>query len=128
MRITQPGGIIALRAQDARNGWEGHCKIPWIPFLSRRLTLAWIDEFEVDPGLREDVFDITQPQIAGLFEEFGCRVVVQAPPPRELIAEQHKLSSEMDIRRKARQIRRDFENGTWQPQPENLYVYARKVR
>lgn len=127
VRVTRPGGIVAIRAQDARNGWEGHCKIPWIPFLPERLALAWMEEFEVDPTLREDVFEITQSQIAAILEEFNCRVVVQAEPPRQLIDGQHELSTESDVRGKARQIRQDYENGKWHPQPENLYVYARKV-
>ncbi|MDJ0623232.1 MAG: class I SAM-dependent methyltransferase [Desulfocapsaceae bacterium] len=127
IRVTRPEGIIAIRAQDARNGWEGHCKIPWIPFLPDRLAQAWMEEFGVDPTLREDVVDITQPQIAAILEELGCRVIIQAKPPRQLINGQHELATERAIRRKARQIRQDFESGRWQPQPENLYIYAQKL-
>ena len=75
VRVTKPGGLIMIRAQDARNGWEGHCKIPWVPFLPRRLAIAWIEEFGADPVLREGVIDVTQPQIEAIFKELHCTVV-----------------------------------------------------
>lgn len=128
VRVTRPGGVIAIRAQDARNGWEGHCKIPWIPFLSDRLARIWIEEFDADPSHRDGVIEITQPQVAAIFEELGCSIIVQAAEPCQLIAGQHSLVTERQVRDKARQIREDLSNGKWQPQPENLYIYAQKIQ
>jgi ubiquinone/menaquinone biosynthesis C-methylase UbiE len=127
VRVTRPGGVIAIRAQDARNGWEGHCKIPWIPFLPKRLSRIWIEEFGADPALRDGVIEITQPQVEAIFEELGCRILVKAAEPRQLIEGQQTLATEREVRNKARQVRQDFSNGTWQPQPENLYIYAQKI-
>ena len=128
VRITRPNGIIAIRAQDARNGWEGHCKIPWVPFLPDRLARVWIEEFGAEPALREDVFDITQPQVKAIFEELGCRIVVEAKQPRQLIEDHQELSTAEEVRNKAKEVREDFLSGRWQPQPENLYIYAQKIK
>lgn len=127
VRVTRPGGVIAIRAQDARNGWEGHCKIPWVPFLPDRLAKIWIEEFGADPALRDGVIDITQPQVKAIFEEFGCRIAVQAAEPRQLIEGHQRLVTEREVRDKARQVREELANGTWQPQQENLYIYAQKM-
>jgi ubiquinone/menaquinone biosynthesis C-methylase UbiE len=126
VRITRRKGIIVIRAQDARNGWEGHCKIPWIPFLSKRLAGAWIDEFGRSPELRSGVYDITQPQVAAILEELDCRIVKKALPPAVLIKNHWQLATEEEIRQKAREVQTALRNGDWQPQPENLYIFAQK--
>jgi len=127
VRVTRPDGIIAIRAQDARNGWEGHCKIPWVPFLSERLSRVWIETFGVSPTLREGVYDITQPQVKAILMELGCRILVEAPEPQQLIENHRVLATEEMVREKARQVRDEFVSGKWQPQPENLYIYAQKL-
>ncbi len=126
VRITRRKGVIVIRAQDARNGWEGHCKIPWIPFLSGRLAKAWIEEFGKSAELRRGVYDITQPQIISILEELDCKIAIKAPPPSILIKDHWKLSTEEEVRLKARETKRAFERGDWQPQAENLYIYAQK--
>jgi ubiquinone/menaquinone biosynthesis C-methylase UbiE len=127
VRITRKNGVIAIRAQDARNGWEGHCKIPWVPFLPERLAAAWIEEFGKSPALRRGVYDITQPQVISILEELNCRIAIKAPSPSILIEDHWKLSTEKEVRGKARRIRDKFERGEWQAQPENLYIYAQKM-
>lgn len=127
VRVTRPGGIIVIRAQDARNGWEGHCRIPWVPFLSEPLAAAWIEEFGASPEMRRDVYDITQPQVGAIFEALGCTIVKQAPAPAVLIENHRQLCSEADIRSMARRIKQEWDNGRWHPQPENLYIFARKL-
>jgi ubiquinone/menaquinone biosynthesis C-methylase UbiE len=127
VRITGKNGIIAIRAQDARNGWEGHCKIPWVPFLPERLAAAWIEEFGKSTDLRQGVYDITQPQVISILEELDCKIAIKAPPPATLIEDHWKFSTEEEVRGKARLIREKFEKGEWQAQPENLYVYAQKM-
>ena len=126
VRITRRGGIVSIRAQDARNYWEGHCKIPWIPFLSKRMSAAWIEEFEASAELRRGVFDITQPQLIAIFEELNCSIAVKAADPVILIDGHWRLTSEEEVRAKAREVRHLFEVGEWLPQPENLYIFAQK--
>lgn len=127
VRVTRREGVIAIRAQDARNGWEGHCKIPWVPFLSGRLARAWIEEFGRSPVQRDAVYDITQPQFISILETLGCRIAIQAPDPRVLIEDHLELNTEEKIRCKARQVKAMVESGEWVPQPENLYIYAQKL-
>ena len=127
VRITRSAGVIVIRAQDARNGWEGHCHIPWVPFLSGRLARAWIEEFGQSPARRQGVYDITQPQFIAILESLGCRIAIQAPEPRVLIEDHRQLSTETEVRRKAREVRARFESGEWVPQPENLYICAKKI-
>jgi ubiquinone/menaquinone biosynthesis C-methylase UbiE len=126
VRITRSKGLIVIRAQDARNGWEGHCKIPWIPFLAGRLARVWVEEFGKSVELRRGVFDITQPQIISVLEELDCSIVIKAADPFVLIKDHWKLSTEEEVRRKARETKRAYERGDWQPQMENLYIYAQK--
>lgn len=126
VRITQKNGVITLRAQDARNGWEGHYKIPWIPFLSGSLAKAWVEEFGKPFELRKDVYDITQPQIAAILETLGCELLVQAPAPKVLIDNHLEIDTEEKVRKTARRIKTLVEKRQWRPQPENLYVYAMK--
>ena len=128
VRITRREGVIVIRAQDARNGWEGHCEIPWIPFLSGRLTRACIEEFGKSPRMREGVKDITQPQFISILETLGCRIAIQAPAPRSLIKDHQQLVTEEQVRSKARQAKAMLESGEWAPQPENLYLYAQKTK
>lgn len=126
VRITKRKGVIVIRAQDARNGWEGHCKIPWIPFLPERFTSVWIEEFGASAELRQGVYEITQPQIISMLEELDYKVAIEAPAPSGLIREHWKQSTEDEIRQKARQIKGAYERGEWQRQAENLYIYAQK--
>jgi 2-polyprenyl-3-methyl-5-hydroxy-6-metoxy-1,4-benzoquinol methylase len=127
VRITRKNGLIVLRAQDARNSWEGHYKIPWIPFLSGRLAAAWAEEFGVRTDKRQGVFDITQPQVTTILESLGCEIISKAPEPKTLIEKHWEINTEEEIRRTARLIKARFENRQWRHQPENLYIVAIKI-
>ena len=127
IRVTAPAGLIVLRAQDARNSWEGHCRIPWVPFLSGRLAAAWMEEFGADAGKREGVVDITQPQIIAILETLGCAIVSRAPEPETLIDQHWEMHTEEAVRRTARRIIELQADNAWNPQPENLYIVARKL-
>lgn len=126
VRVTQRGGVLILKAQDARNGWEGHCKIPWLPFLSGNLSRAWAEEFGKSYEERRGVYDITEPQVTAILEACGCEIVAKAPPPIILIREHWQINTEQEVRVTARKVKAMMENNQWQPQPENLIVYAVK--
>ena len=125
-RVTRPGGVLVIKAQDARRGWEGHCKIPWIPFLSRRMARVWAEEFGAAIERRDDVYDVTQPQVVAILESLGCEVVVQAAPPQAVLPAHWRIGTADEVRRAARHIRALQETGRWRPPPENLYLYAIK--
>ena len=126
VRVTQRGGVIILKAQDARNGWEGHCKIPWIPFLSGNLARAWVEEFGKSYEDMKGAYDITEPQVTAILETCGCKVVAKASPPVMLIDQHWQINTEQEVRNAARKVMAMVENGQWNPQPENLIIYAVK--
>jgi len=126
VRVTRPGGILVIKAQDARRGWEGHCKIPWIPFISGRMARVWAEEFGAAIEKRDDVYDVVQPQVVAILENLGCEVVVKADPPHEAVPDHWHIGTEDELRRAARRIRALQASGRWRPPPENLYLYAVK--
>jgi ubiquinone/menaquinone biosynthesis C-methylase UbiE len=126
VRILRPGGLIAVKAQDARNGWEGHYKVPWMPFLAGRLADAWLEAFGKARDPEKDVFEVTQPQIAAVLETLGCRVVEAAAPPQNLFAGIEPPTTPDQARAAGREVRMRWEAGTWKAQPENLHLYAVK--
>lgn len=125
VRVLRPRGVIAIRAEDARSGWEGHCKIPWEPSLSDDLTRVWMEEFGCAPDLRKGVYNITQPQCEAILKELGCRVISKAPDPPQPL-ENDNLTSESQVRARARQVKALFDSGAWVPEPVELYLYAQK--
>jgi ubiquinone/menaquinone biosynthesis C-methylase UbiE len=129
IRITQPEGLIVIRAQDARSGWEGHCKIPWIHFLSGSLARVWIEEFGSSPAAHENVYDFTQPQVVSILEEKGCRIISKALTPPVLPLENIDLNNctEEQICQLARAKKVEYETGLWRPNPDGLYLYAQKI-
>lgn len=126
VRVVRPGGVIVIRAQDARCNYEGHCKIPWVPFLSRELAKIWVDEFGKSYSLRDGVYDITQPQIISILETMGCIIVREdkpLPPLDDIFLGCH---SEESVRRAAKIVKNDFESGRLVPRQDGLYLIAQK--
>ncbi|MGW8195411.1 MAG: class I SAM-dependent methyltransferase [Desulforhopalus sp.] len=129
VRVTRIGGVVVVRAQDARSGWEGHCKIPWIPYLSGQQARYWIEEFGESPLMYENVYNITQPEVIDSLEELGCRILSRddTPPPIPFGSLVVDNCTESEIRRLARQKKREYDQGIWRPKPDGLYLYAQKV-
>jgi len=127
VRVARPGGVIVIRAQDARTSWEGHCNIPWVPYLSGRLTRVWIEEFGKSPSMYEGVYDITQPQAISILESLGCRIVKKSESPESMIDGHRQLSTEKNVRQMARLIKAKLERGEWTQRQDGLYLYAQKV-
>jgi len=126
VRVTRPGGVIVIRAQDGRTDWEGHCKIPWVPYLSDRLRQVWIEEFGKSPSRYEGVYEISQPEVISIFETLGCRTVVKAEQAPPMTADCRNLCTEEDVRLLARRIKTELDKGEWKPRKDGLYVYAKK--
>jgi SAM-dependent methyltransferase len=127
VRVTRPGGVIVIRAQDAHTSWEGHCNIPWIPYLPGHLERAWIEEFGKSHELRDGVYNISQSQVSTILDSLGCRTIIQAEPPKVLIENHRHLCTENEVRRAARQVKAKLDNGEWHPVQEGLYIFAQKV-
>ena len=127
VRVTRPLGVIVIRAQDARTSWEGHCNIPWIPYLSNRLARVWIEEFGKSPSVYEGVFDVTQPQVISILESLGCRIVIKSESPPPLIDGHRQLCTEKNVRQMARLIKAKLDRGEVIARQEGLYLYAQKM-
>lgn len=127
VRVTRPGGVIVIRAQDGRTSWEGHCNIPWVPYLSSQLTRVWIEEFGKSPAMYEGVYDITQPQVISILESLGCRIVIKSESPQPLIDGHIQLCTEKNVRQMAQQVKAKLDRGEWIPRQDGLYVYAQKA-
>lgn len=127
VRVTRPGGIIVVRAQDAHTSWEGHCNIPWIPYLPGYLERAWIEEFGKSHHMREGVYNITQSQVISILDNFGCNTLIQAESPQVLIENHRHLRTEKDVREMAKKVKEKLDRGEWQPVQEGLYIFAQKV-
>ncbi len=128
VRVVRPGGVILVRAQDARCNWEGHCKIPWIPFLRPKLARVWVDEFGKSFSLRDGVYDITQPQVISILETLGCSIVRQDKPLPPLDDIYLGCHSEEEVRKVARIVKKDLESGRFVPRQDGLYLIAQKNR
>lgn len=126
VRVLEPNGVIALRAEDARTSWEAHCKIPWVPFLSDQLSLVWLEEFDCPPDLRNGVYDITLPQCEALLEELNCRIIFKATKPLTPIQNHWDLRTEKQVRSKARRVKTLLDQGAWISEPKYFYIYAQK--
>jgi len=130
VRVTAPRGVIVLRAQDARSDWEGHCKIPWLPYLSGDLAKCWIEEFGKFSGMYENVYNITQPQVISKLEERGCEIISRDPTPAPVFPKDFILENctRDEIRQLARHKKNEFERGLCCPKADGLYLYAQKMK
>lgn len=127
VRITRPGGLLILRAEDARSEWEGHYKIPWIPFLSGSRARAWVEAFGKTWNEALTVFPVTQTQLRSILQALGCAVVSSSPPPPQRLTGLRHIADARALRAEARRLRRAFESGRWQPPRGDLYLIARKL-
>lgn len=125
-RVMSSGGVLIAVAQDGRLDWEGHCKIPWIPFLPKELAAVWIKEFEGDASKREGVNDITEPQVSAILETFGFEILLRGPKPRKCFPQHWCLRDEKDVRDAARRLKVEYERGLWSPPEESLIIHAVK--
>lgn len=127
VRVLEPNGVIAIRAEDARTSWEAHCRIPWVPFLSDQLIRVWLEEFDCSPDLRNGVYDITLPQCETYLEELNCRIIFKATNPLTPIENHWDLITEAQVRSKARRVKTLLDQGAWLPQPKYFHIYAQKT-
>jgi ubiquinone/menaquinone biosynthesis C-methylase UbiE len=127
VRVARPGGLLVIRAQDARSCWEGHYKIPWLPYLYGPMREIWLEEFAQDPMLHDDLTELIQPQIEGILTSLGCTILEKAAPPRLSVENPTGIATEQQLRETARKIKALWEEGSWLPNPEGLYLVAQKL-
>lgn len=127
-RVIGPGGMMVFRAQDARRSFDGHCNIPWPPFLPHALYRPWLEVFgkldRLDYMLNH-VFDFTMQQAAAVLEACGCEIVDISPAPDISIACHWLVRTEADTRELARTVKRLWDRGNY-PKPLEPHLIARK--
>lgn len=127
VRVVKSGGLLLIRAQDARSCWEGHYKIPWLPYLASPLKEVWLEVFGKDPQLYDDLTELTQPQIIAIAQSLNCAIRRKAPTPAPSIHPIAQLATASQVAEAAREIKKKWEEGSWQPNPEGLYLVAEKL-
>jgi ubiquinone/menaquinone biosynthesis C-methylase UbiE len=128
-RVVRPGGFVEIHAEDARNGWDGHVKIPWPPYMPRRFTRAYLAEFgqEERTGFIEgSVVYITAPIIADVLATLGFEILRAEPRIGRQALEGVHICSEEDARQVARLNRDRMQKGVLKSPEQNLCVIARK--
>jgi ubiquinone/menaquinone biosynthesis C-methylase UbiE len=128
-RVLKPGGLIYFKAQDARIGYEGHCDIPWLPFMPRRFLSPWLEEFgklEKLQYMTDQVFDFTMDEVAAMLESFGCEIIAVSPKPENLIPNHWQYHTEPEIRELARRLKEDYDQGRY-PDHQFPFIKARKL-
>lgn len=126
VRTTQNGGVIFLKAQDARISYEGHYVIPWLPFMSKPMARIWLEEFQKPDGYLEQLCYVTTPQVVAILEALGCEIVSQSNPPEPILSNHWQIQSEQELRAVAREVKNIFESGRWPKQPGSLFITAIK--
>jgi ubiquinone/menaquinone biosynthesis C-methylase UbiE len=126
IRVTRPQGVIVIRAQNPHCGWEGHCKIPWLPLLPAELQHAWIEEFEVPSRLRDGVYDISQEDVVDMLSANGCTIVKKEsqPPLHKLL--RSSCPDKQSVRKLARKVRAAYREGKIVVNTTGHYIYAQK--
>jgi SAM-dependent methyltransferase len=126
VRTTRKGGVIFLKAQDSRISYEGHYRIPWLPFMPKHVARIWLKEFDKPDGYLGHFHYVTAPQVVAILEACGCRVVAQAAPPKIVVSQHWQIHTEQEVRMTARKAKELFESGQWPKQPGSLFVVAVK--
>jgi ubiquinone/menaquinone biosynthesis C-methylase UbiE len=128
-RVLKSGGLIYFKAQDARISYEGHCDVPWLPFMPRRFLRPWLEEFDKLDKLRyleNYVFDFTMDEVASILECFGCEIIEVSSKPETLIKNHWQYHTEPEIRQLARKLKDDYEQGDY-PEHQFPFIKARKL-
>ncbi len=126
VRVTRPGGIIYLKAQDARIHYEGHYQIPWLPFMPKHQASIWLDEFDKPDGFLDQIYYHTTPEVTAILEALGCQILGQGSPPATILPNHWQIKGEDELRSVAHKCRELYETGQWPKQPGSLVVFARK--
>lgn len=130
-RVSAPSAIFVLNAQDGRTLFEGHAKIPWMPFLPEPLRSAWVDELtnpETHDYMMRAVYMTTVAEVASTLEFFGWSLLGlrvrgdNRHPPLQYPANKD------EARIAAREAMRLHEEGKWPKRPLDYKIVAVKKR
>ena len=126
MRVLRPGGTLVLQAEDVRNGWDGHVRRPWPPYMPRQFAPAYLDELGIsgqDEFLVKYVTYISAPVVVDILRTLGAKIFYRSGRPAAPAVEGLYVTSEEEARALGRKVREmQFGAGP----EENLTVVVRK--
>jgi len=133
VRVLKKGGIVALYAQDARTGYEGHAKTPYPPFLPREFIRPFLHEWggvdlSVIDCVENESFYITAPQIVAILEYFGMEIVhyipsISALKPHHESLQIRNIENLKEVVSYLKSLRAE---GRWEMAVPDIKIYARK--
>lgn len=130
VRVLKPGGALIIHAEDARNAWDGHAKVPWPPYLPREFAAAYLDGLglaERGEYITDSVVYISTPVVVDILTTLGMSVLASNQQPslsHALMADGTYVTNAEEARelgRKARQLL-----PTVKSPAQNLFVHAIK--
>lgn len=128
VRILKPGGTLSIFADDVRNAWDGHAKVPWPPYMPRDFASAYLEGLGLSHHaefITKYVVYISAPIIADILTTLGMEVVYAGPKPdRNLLREGLYVTNEAEARALGAKIKL---LGNYESPRENLTIYARKL-
>ena len=130
VRVLKPGALLYVAADDTRNAWDGHVRIPWPPFMPRRFARAYLSAFNLEDKaqyLEHSVVYVTTPQVATTLTTLGCDILSQTPDPAPAFCDGLYITDEASAELVGASIKARFDAGELGAPTYNLEIWARKA-
>jgi ubiquinone/menaquinone biosynthesis C-methylase UbiE len=131
VRTMKPGALLFVAAEDTRNAWDGHVRIPWPPFMPRRFVRAYLRPFQLEHKadyMEKSVVYVTAPQIVAILSSLGCDIVHRNPDPPPPFCDGLYIGDEASAETIGASIKSRFDAGELKAPAYNLEIWARKAR
>lgn len=132
VRVTKPGGSLLLFFQDARDCYEGHCDLPWPPFLPKQFFAPYLAAFGTSEQeikfMERDVFYVTTPLVCSVLEWLGCKILYESSSALPKMLSGIDMATEDEAFAYGTEVRSQVESGNWERAPENGIVAAERIR
>ena len=127
VRTLKPGGTLILFADDTRNAWDGHAKVPWPPYMPREFAAAYLEGLGLAKHadfVTSAVVYISAPVIADILTTLGMEVVYQnAAPDRDPMLAGLYVTNDAEARKLGEAVKKI---APYESPKENLTIFARK--
>lgn len=131
LRVTKPGGVIIIYADEVLNMWDGHVNLPMPPLMPHDLLVNYLGEFGLSyraSYLQDYVFPVTSVQLAHVAKQFGCTVHHQSTPRKceDFVKASLNVGSPREAVDLARRVRSGEFTSLLSPPEENLTLILEK--
>jgi SAM-dependent methyltransferase len=130
VRIMKPGALFFVAAEDTRNAWDGHVRIPWPPFMPRRFAQAYLRPFQLEDKakyMERSVVYVTAPQVVAILTSLGCEILHNNPDPPPPFCDGLYIGDEASAEAIGATIKKRFDAGELKAPSHNLEIWARKI-